>query len=186
MNFFKNFPLLKHNYFEYSLVPIRFEDIDLIRSWRNAQLSVLRQKNVITYDKQIEYYTNIIKPTFSQKFPNQMLFSFLNKGKCIGYGGLVHFSWEDKRAEVSFIVDDKRIINEQLYETDFFSFFFFFKKISFDKLKLNKIFTETYDIRNKHINILESAGFKLEGRLKDHIYLDNKYCDSLIHGLYNK
>jgi len=47
------------------------------------------------------------------------------------------------------------------------------------------LFTETYDIRPRHVAILEMNGFKLEGRLIDHVLIDGKYIDALIHGCVN-
>ena len=56
------------------------------------------------------------------------------------------------------------------------------KKVLFEDLNFNRIFTETYDIRPHHISILEKNGFQLEGRMREHIQINNKFVDSLIHG----
>jgi hypothetical protein len=42
---------------------------------------------------------------FEQQQPSQLLFSFLENDKCIGYGGLVHINWIDSNAEISFIMN---------------------------------------------------------------------------------
>jgi hypothetical protein len=44
---------------------------------------------------------------FQLQKPNQILFSFLEENKCIGYGGLVHINWNDINGEISFIIDTK-------------------------------------------------------------------------------
>ena len=53
-------------------------------------------------------------------------------------------------------------------------------------LKLNKITTETYDVRPWTINVLENLGFKREGRLKNHVLIDYKLYDSILHAKFSK
>ena len=50
-----------------------------------------------------------------KKFPEMILFGLFEKKKIIGYGGLVHISWKDKRAELSLLLDD-RINSKNLYQ----------------------------------------------------------------------
>lgn len=167
---------------DYKLIPIREEDILLIKKWRNEQLQILRQNEELSDDQQRMYYKNIIMPTFQQKYPNQILFSFLYQDVCIGYGGLVHISWHDSRAEVSFLLDSNRLFDKKIYSKDFKAFLKIIKTVAFKDLNLNRIYTETFDIRKHHINILVISGFRYEGRLRKHIMINNKFIDSLIHG----
>lgn len=167
----------------YNLVSLRKQDISMIKEWRNAQLEVLRQKNLLTDQDQENYYNNVIFPTYQQRFPHQILFSILQNNLCIGYGGLVHISWEDKRAEISFLADNIRASNLDIYQKDFKNFLTIIKQIAFDELEMNRLFLETYDIRKNHIRIIENSGFVLEGRLKEHVIIDGKKVDSLIHGM---
>ncbi len=174
---------IKNNQFE--IRPISINDIEPIRVWRNKQMDVLRQKNEITEEEQIKYYQNFIVPTFSQEFPNQIIFSFLKSDVLIGYGGLVHISWEDKRAEMSFLLDPKYISEKVLYKNYFQEFINCMKIVNFQQLHFHKLFTETYSHRKFHISVLEESGFKIEGILKDHIILNNNYINSLIHSIIN-
>jgi len=100
---------------------------------------------------------------------------------CVGYGGLVHINWDSKIAEVSFIVDTIRSKNENIYEKDFSIFLKLIKMVSFEELNFKKIFTETYDIRKKHIEILENSGFNLEYTGLKQKKIHNKLIDVLIH-----
>jgi len=165
----------------YLLIPIREIDIQNIRKWRNDQLDVLRQENPITKNEQIQYYNNVIKKSFSEKMPDMILFSFMLDNLCVGYGGLVHINWDSKIAEVSFIVDTIRSKNENIYEKDFSIFLKLIKMVSFHELNFKKIFTETYDIRKKHIEILENSGFNLEYKSLKQKKIHNKLVDVLIH-----
>ncbi len=172
----------------YEIVPIRKKDIFLIMDWRNKQINILRQNKLLTKREQIKYYKTTIIPNFFKRHPDIILFSYLYDKKCIGYGGLVHIDWNNKKAEISFLLDPIRLENEKQYEHEFSIFINFMKKISFEKLKFNKIYTETFDLpeRKKHIEVLEKNGFKFEGKLREHVYKKGKYIDSLIHSFLIK
>lgn len=166
----------------YEIVPLREEDIERIRLWRNLQMEVLRQKFEIQSHEQNTYFHNEIWPTFVQRHPKQILFSYLYRKMCIGYGGLTHIDWESSRAEISFLVDPKLVEDPDLYEKDFSHFLNLLSHVAFDDLNLHRLFTETFIFRTWHIQILEKCGFQLEGTLRDHIYKEGKRHCSLIHG----
>ena len=167
---------------ENSVVPIRKKDIFVIKKWRNEQMDILRQNKPLTDQEQVTYYENIVTPCFSQTYPKLILFSYLNRDRCIGYGGLTNIEWLSKRAEISFLLDTKRTTNPALYEKEFTFFITFMKKVVFDDLGFNRIFTETYAFRQEHISLLEKNGFRLEGRMKQHVMIKGTFVDSLLHG----
>lgn len=170
---------------DYSICSIREQDIMSIRVWRNLQIDVLRQKSLISEEQQKRYFDSVIWPTFEQDNPNQILVSFFKHGELIGYGGLVHISWEDKRAEVSFLVDPERHIPE-IYEEDFSAFLTLVGSMAFSDLGFYRIFTETYDIRELHISILEKNNFQREGIMRKHVLIHGERIDSIIHGCINE
>jgi len=176
----------KYNFKNYSLLTLRKQDIQNIRNWRNEQIEVLRQKKQLTKKEQINYYEKVVKSNFNKKKPDLILFSFLLENDCIGYGGLTNIDWLEKKAEISFLLDTTRSQNETIYQKDFWIFLNIIFDLVFNELKLDKIFTETYDIRPFHVNILESIGFKLEGRLKQHVFVKEKYVDSILHSYLRK
>jgi RimJ/RimL family protein N-acetyltransferase len=167
---------------DYKIVPLQEQDIFQIKDWRNEQIEILRQNKVLTDTDQNNYFKNIVNPSFTEKYPDIILFSFLLNELCIGYGGLTNISWLDKRAELSFLLNTKRIDDKNLYEQEFSTFISLIKKVAFDDLGFNRIFTETFDIRSHHISILEKNGFALEGRMKQHTLIKGQFTDSLIHG----
>ena len=176
-------PQSEYHHEAYRLVPIRYEDREPIRAWRNAQLEVLRQAAPLTAAQQEAYFQRVVLPLFEQEQPSQLLFSLLHEDKLIAYGGLVHLSWPDLRAEVSFLVGPVRAADAATYRQDFLAHLRLLGQVAFESLKFNRLFTETYDIRPAHIAILEEAGFRLEGRLRQHIQLvPGTFTDSLMHG----
>jgi RimJ/RimL family protein N-acetyltransferase len=174
---------LKENGFE--IKPVSVVDIELIRLWRNQQMDVLRQKKEISKLEQISYYEKSIVTLFDKEKPSQLVFSYFKDNILIGYGGLVHLSWDDKRAEMSFLLNPIYTKNDNVYKEYFSQFIDFMKQINFKQLSFHKLFTETYEHRNFHINILVDSGFQLEGILRDHVFLNNKYFNSLIHSIIN-
>ena len=56
------------------------------------------------------------------------------------------------------------------------------KELAFQDIGFDRIFTETYALRTHHISVLESIGFDREGVLRNHIKIDGRSVDSIIHG----
>lgn len=183
MNSYKALNKQVYNFEDFSIVPIRHKDMLKIMNWRNTQIIHLRQKIELTIEKQEEYYEKVIKNLFNDEQPSQLLFSFLEKDICIGYGGLVHMNWEDKRAEMSFLVNPVIASNIEVYEISFSSFIKLIKKVCFEEIKFNKLYTETYSNRLKHIKILEKNGFVIEGILREHIIQNSKFQNSILHSI---
>ena len=182
METYKCLKSLKYEDDDYSIVSLREQDIYKIKDWRNAQMDVLRQNKKLTDNDQEIYFKQAILPTFSQNYPKQILFSFLKSKKCIGYGGLTNIDWESKRGEMSFLVDKELTKNDEIYTNLFISYIKLLKIVTFEELKFNRLFTETFDIRPLHISILETCGFHFEGKMKQHVLINDKFVDSLIHG----
>ena len=183
MNTYRPLPQAVFQWQDYQLIPIRYEDREAIRSWRNAQLEVLRQAEQLGAAQQEAYFQRVVLPLFEQEQPGQLLFSLLHFGKLVAYGGLVHISWPDGRAEVSFLADPARAAEPATYHNDFLAHLRLLGQAAFAGLNFNRLFTETYDIRPAHVAILEEAGFRLEGRLRQHVRLaPGTFADSLMHG----
>ncbi len=166
----------------YSVTCIQPEHIQTIRVWRNEQIDVLRQAAPLSPDQQERYYAAKIWPTMEDSQPDNILLSYFLNGTHIGYGGLVHVSWENRRAEVSFLVAPPRAMVEETYEADFSSFLKLMKILAFDDLGLNRLCTETYSFRFQTISILEGAGFRHEGTLRQHVIKHGTAVDSVMHG----
>jgi len=173
-------PMVRHGVL--SLIAVQPEHIEAIRNCRNAQMDVLRQSAPITPDEQTAYYAANMWPDMSRPKPRNVLFAYLDNGRFIGYGGLVHVAWEHRRAEVSFLLEPHLAKANDVYALYFSTFLRLIQTVAFDDLELHRLFTETYATRAHHISILESTGFHLEGTLKDHVRIQDQPVDSVIHG----
>ena len=168
----------------YSLVPIRMEDRFDIMKWRNEQIYHLRQSELLTVENQNNYFENVVSKLFEQDKPSQLLFSYLENGICIGYGGLVHINWLDKNAEVSFIMDTSREKTE--FQKHWCIYLELLEQIAYENLSLHKIYTYAFDLRPHLYTALEMVGFSKEAVLKEHCIFQNDFLDVIIHSKINK
>ena len=178
---YTHFPNLERSSGGFHLRPLRWEDREPIRQWRNEQIEVLRQTTVLSAQDQDTYYRTVLAPQFGQREPQQILWGLEEGDQLIGYGGLVHLVWSDQRGEVSFLTDTARL--DDRFATDWTVFLEMLVPLARDELRLHKLTTETYSTRPHLIPTLKSQGFVLEGMLRDHHRVDGNFVDSLAHGL---
>ena len=152
--------------------------------WRNEQLYHLRQQKPLTSEEQDKYFNVVVSKLFEQEQPNQLLFSFLEKGICIGYGGLVHIDWIDKNAEISFIMNT--VLEKERFHEIWAAYLGLIEQVAFQELKLHKIYTYAFDLRPHLYEVLLAAGFKQESRLKEHCLIEDKFYDVVIHSKIDK
>ena len=180
---YKILPRQSYQKGDYAIVPIREEDKYLIMQWRNEQMYHLRQYSLLTREQQDQYFDTVISKLFDQKQPEQILFSYLYRNQCIGYGGLVHINWEEKKAEISFIMATE--LESTMFDKHWTIFLSLIEKVAFKDLKLDKIFTYAYDLRPHLYPVLEQNGFKLAQQLKNQLQLENQFVDVYIHEKMN-
>lgn len=182
----KSYTVLKNQKFsvgKYALVPIRYEDRMDILKWRNEQIYHLRQNKPLTEKNQEDYFNNVVAKLFEQEQPTQLLFSYLENDKCIGYGGLVHINWVDKNAEISFIMNTEL---EPLFFTKHWTTFLkLIEQIAFRELNLYKLCTYAFDVRPHIYQIIENAGFTKEATLKEQCFFNGEFKDVIIHCKFN-
>lgn len=162
------------------LVPIRQGDLRAIMNWRNAQMAFLRQDAPLSEEDQQRYW-NRLRAGFQDYNPDEILFSYLDQDRCIGYGGLTRISWSSRNGELSFLMDPE----VEDYPYHFTSFLKILKEVVFQNLRFHRIWSETYDVRPEHVAILEKCGFIPEGRMRQHARVEGKWVDALIHGCLN-
>lgn len=186
MKFPNSYNILKTGQYELDnikIIPIRYEDRFLIMRWRNEQMYHLRQKKALTEIEQNYYFDNIVSKLFGEDKPDQLLFSYLQDDVCIGYGGLVHINWNDKNAEISFIIDPK--LEKEFFQYHWSNFLFLIEKVAFEALSLRKIYTYAFDLRPHLYKAVEASGFKKEAELKEHFLHNSKFKSVVIHSKWN-
>jgi len=163
----------------FSIVPIRFEDRFAIMKWRNEQLYHLRQKQPLTVEDQDNYFTNVVSQLFEKDQPSQILFSFLENGQCIGYGGLVHINRIDQNAEISFIMDT--VLESEHFKVNWSNFLKLIEIVALFELNLHKLFVYAFDLRPHLYVSLEQEKYFLDARLTEHCFYDDRFFDVVIY-----
>lgn len=182
----KRYKCLNNQVFEnklFTLVPLRDQDKYEILKIRNEQIYHLRQSELLTIERQESYFKTVVDSLFNQEQPNQILFSYLENGKFIGYGGLVHINWIDKNAEISFIMNTE--LEKDNFQKHWDIYLGLIEKVAFLDLEFHKIFTYAFDLRPHLYEALEKAGFTKEAQLKEHCLFDGEYIDVVIHSKIN-
>ena len=168
---------------DYSIVPLRYEDRFSIMKWRNEQIYHLRQVRPLTEDDQQRYFDNVVSKLYDNPKPDQILFSYMEKGVCIGYGGLVHINWSDRNGEISFIMDTQ--LEKEHFAEHWSNYLAMLKAVAFEDLGLHKIYTYAFDLRPHLYTMLEANGYKREATLKEHCLFNGEYKDVVLHSLWN-
>ena len=164
---------------------IEINDIEKIRIWRNQQIYHLRQNNLITKKEQLKYFKNNVWNEKNKLKPTKILFSIRYNNNLIGYCGLVHISWANKNAEISFLLKSSIKENSNKFLLLFETYIKFISKIAFSELNLHKIYTECFSTRLKLIEKIKLLGFVNSGYKKDFYFKKGKFISSLIQSLYN-
>ncbi|GAA4021502.1 hypothetical protein GCM10022409_01450 [Hymenobacter glaciei] len=168
----------------YRLLPIRPDDREDIREWRNAQIDILRQSSPLTAEAQDRYFREVVAPLFEAEQPGQLLFSLLLEEEFIGYGGLVHIDWPAGRAEISFLLETGRNAHIPTFKADFAAYLHLLRQVAFEDLPLQKINTEAYDVRPYLTAVLEAEGFVEEARLPRHVQVAGQLVDTVFHSCF--
>lgn len=166
--------------------PVRREDREAIRVWRNGQIKVLRQTAPITEEQQTAYFDRVVLPDLAADRPRQILFSIFegegfDEAARIGYGGLVHISWEDRRAEVSFLLATHLAGTPDETGRYLPAFHAAMRQVAFEDLRFVKLTLETWAFRTDFLKVYAACGFREAGRWTSHIWHDGAFHDSLLH-----
>jgi Acetyltransferase (GNAT) domain len=153
-------PQRSFNLGETTLTTVSQSDVESIRKWRNRQMHVLRQNSEISVSEQVEYFRQNVFSEFVKLHPKQVLFSIHSKTKMVGYGGLVHIDWTNSISEISFLLKPEIEEGSLDYVVIFDNFLKLIQEVAFEKLEIDRLFTETYNFRFAHIEVIEGNKFR--------------------------
>ena len=173
-------------YKDYSLTVIKDIHLEKIRNWRNAQKEILRQNKNISKKEQILYFKDNVFKDLNKKHPKNILLMINYKDSIIGYGGLVHISWENRRSEISFLLNDNIKRGSKSFSNHFKSFLIIIHDLAFQKLNFIKLTTDAFYFRKNLIKNLEINGYKKISLNKKHYIKNNQIVNSITHAFFNK
>lgn len=164
-----------------SVRPIAREDRERIRVWRNEQIAVLRQKAPISQAEQEAYFDRVVVPDFSAERPKNILFAIEDADAMIGYGGLVHIAWEDRRAEVSFLLNGNLAGTPAETGSYLPAFHDAMKQVAFGDLGFVKLTLETFEFRQDFLAAYDGMGYRQAGRWTAHVFHAGRFWDACLH-----
>ena len=162
-----------------SLRPLLKEDrFDAYASWLNDQETTLFMGSG-RFPATIEGLREYID--FYNKSKDGMLLGIFSKksSKHIGNITLHQISWRDRHAEIGILIGDKKLRGKG-YATEAIMLV---SEHAFNKLNLHRICTGMVKGNEASKRAFEKAGFKVEGMLREHFYLNGKYLDCYRMGL---
>lgn len=151
---------------------LSLEDCELVRQWRNEDISMLRTCRQTTKDEQQKFYFDIV----SNPKSDCRYWGVWSGTTLIGMAGLVNISWENSHAEISLIVRPTsrqqgygdKIVTELLVE-------------GFNKLNLQNIYGECY-ANSPHMpfwNAMIRKHGAYDTTLPQRKFWDGQYFDSV-------
>ena len=132
-----------------------------------------REFRLLNMINQVNWFESL----FLENPPKNIMFGILNnKNRLIGICGLTYIDWKNRNAEISIIVDELK----QKLEKESLEAIKIISSYGFDELGLHRIWAEIFEIAPERIKLFEKMNFIKEGNLRDKLWRNKKWYDSLI------
>jgi len=156
---------------------IEESDLSKIQTWRNNESlrRYFREYRDFSFNQLESWYHNMISDDRFEFFIIESL-----EGESLGVAGLTYIDWVNKHADIHFYIGKDFEWIDDNYSHKAFPIILDY---GFNKLNLNKLWAEIYDIDHKKLNFFKSYRFKQDAILRDHYFYDGKYINSNILSL---
>ncbi len=154
-------------------------DLEQLREWRNLpQLRRnFREHREIGPDQQRRWYeTTVVDGA------GVLMFAIVSadSGRLLGAAGLAGIDWVSRRSEFSIYIGSDNAYIDDHYAPDAARVLL---RYAFRQLGIHRVWAEIYEYDELKRGLLDSLGFKLEGRHRQHHFADGVWHDSLFYGL---
>lgn len=159
------------------------EDIPLFVKWLNdpeVRHGLARYLPISSAEEEKWFEVMLGRPVVEQ--PLTIELQVEGSWQAIGNIAFFNIDWRVRSAEVGILIGEKQFWN-QGYGTETMRLFL---KHGFETLNLNRIFLVVYEINPRAIRAYEKAGFVLEGRQRQAIYMDGEYSDVLMMSVLHR
>lgn len=149
------------------------EDVKHLHRWFNEKESLsMVGRTPITYDETEQYVLNMRKD-------NAVIMGIENKEKeFVGWIHLTDISPSHGRAEIGLLLAPE--YRGRGYGEDAMKNMI---EMGFNQLRLNRMYLTTRGINERAIGLYKKLGFKVEGTLRQHAFINGKYYDTIFMGL---
>lgn len=157
-----------------ALRPVEEEDIPIIAKWLNDE-EVTYYMFYGQLPTSVSQVTKMIKE--QTESPNNAVLIIEDKktNRPIGFGGLYDIHLTARKAELRILIGEKDYWGKG-YGTETVELLTFY---GFDRLHLNRIWLGVTDENKAAIRVYEKVGYKVEGILRQDIYRNSRYYNSI-------
>lgn len=149
--------------------------------WRNNPnlRKYYREYRELSGSQQYEWFQQMLKD------PYTLMFSIFETGRAgddllIGVCGLTYINWVFRTAEISLYIGKDDLYLDNQYAPDAWRTLM---RYGFGELGMNKLWVEAYEFDEKRIALCHKFKFHQDGRLRQNVYKEGAYWDSLIFSL---
>jgi|TARA_B100001964_G_C14160762_1_gene566578 hypothetical protein len=156
---------------------IEQEDLALLRDWRNQERlkKYFREYRLLNMLNQLDWFKNISTSTVND------MFLILADDNPVGVCGLTHINWKDRSAEISHYLGKQT--NSAVDVAIGLEAYDFLKKKAFLEYNLNRLYGGPFSFNKGAIKLALHCGFKKEAVLRQSIFWNGKYWDTVILSL---
>ena len=163
---------------KFELKKIRKEDLKQIVKWRNDS-EIIRfntQFFLLNMELQKKWFEEITKKNSKSK-----MFVFKYGKEIVGIGGLIHYDYQNKSADIAIILGEKKIRGkgfgtrglEMLVE------------YGFKQMKLHRIGADIFEYNKVSLRLYEKLEFKKELEMRDYLWRDGKWWKVFTYSIIN-
>lgn len=160
------------------LRPIEKEDIDIIYRhtlWEKEGRRLTGTKDVFTYTKVQQFYENAAVDSSRM----DLLICLQETNEPIGDLAMMDIDHQNQHAVVRISIFDPTYLGNG-YGTEALSLLL---EYGFDMLNLNRIGLDVFAFNERAIKAYKKLGFQQEGRIREALFYNGEYHDSIIMGV---
>lgn len=163
-----------------NLTAIEKDDLDLLMEWRNQTeyRKYFREYREINQVMQANWFDNKVNND-----PSTIMFAIRKNedDELLGCCGLCYINWINGSADLSLYIGwNNTYIDEIGYAEESCKLLF---QYAFKELRLNRIWTEIYEIDAKKEELYKKIGMRCDGVLRESYFFEGKYLDSCIFSI---
>ncbi|WP_186647732.1 GNAT family N-acetyltransferase [Fluviispira vulneris] len=161
------------------LMPIEEKYLKILQIWRNNSefRQYFREYKELNYDDQQRWLNKI-----NSENSNNLMFGVFDSltKELIGVCGLCNINFIYRNAELSMYIGINNLYIDDVYAPDVATALI---RYAYFDLNLERIWCEVYEIDIKKSKLIEKIGFKKEGILRNNVFKNGKYLNSIIYGV---
>jgi RimJ/RimL family protein N-acetyltransferase len=165
------------------LTAVEKEDLVQLKYWRNNEnyRKYFREYRELNSEMQMNWFEKYVLNDKST-----IMFSIRRREDdvLLGCCGLCYINWIYRYADLSLYIGAEDLYIDNVgYAEESCKLIF---EYAFNKLNLNKVWTEIYEFDYKKNNLYKKIGLNLDGVLRENYFYDGRWIDSFIYSILRK